>query len=272
MYALSFPPSKTCKRFHGATESKTLWYKVAKELQEDGCSLPLLWEEVLEDLSLKRLRQVTIRACSVQRNLSQSEPILTRNLVLKPSWKIFARQAIPKEAMDCVKIFNRKWIVYRRPDTICVRHISATKLKAFHEIPMIDFVGWPFELAQVNENTALIAVRHDVNEEWLLLEVTFGASPETKPKIRPLPLDRAAYISLVGRSYVIARNRGVERIVNIYTGQEETIDTAAVGEKVWIKRDFGINLTPCRAIFFLMNIFSPLIVDLGAGSIYPLVD
>lgn len=237
MYALSSSLSKTCKRFHGTTESKTLWFKVAKELQEDGCGLPLLWEDVLENLSLKRLRQVAIRACNVQRNISQCSAMLTRNIVLKPSWKLFARQAIPEEGVDCIKIFNRKWIVYRRPDCICVRHISAVKIKAFHEIPMIGFVGWPFELAQVNENTAMIGIRHDVNEEWLLLEVIFGASPKDKPKIRPLPLDRAKHLSLFGRSYAVVRSRGVERFVDVYTGQGATIDSHPVGEKVWIKRD-----------------------------------
>jgi hypothetical protein len=227
--------SKTCRRFHRETESKILWFKVAKELQEDGCILPLLWGDVLEDLSLKRLRQVAIRACGVQRNLSQPKPMLTHSIVLKPSWKLFSRQAIPPEAADCVKIFNRKWIVFRRPETLCVRHISAEKIKAFHEVPMIGYLGWPLELGQVNENTALIAIRHDINEEWLLLEMIFGANPTDKPKVRSLPLDRAKEISLPGRSYAVVRSRGVERLVDVYTGQEATIDTNPIGEKVWIE-------------------------------------
>lgn len=242
------PISKTCKRFHGATESKFLWFKVAKELQEDGCSLPLLWGDVLDGLSLKRLQQVAIRACNVRRSLSQSNPILSRNIVIKPpSWKIFTRQAIPEEGVDCIKIFNRKWIVYRRPDYLCIGHISAVKTKAFHEIPMIGYAGWPFELAQVNENTALIGIRHDVHEEWLLLEAVFGASPKDKPKIRSIPLDRAKYLCLFGRNYAVVRSRGVERLVNVYTGQGETIDPNPVGEKVWIKRDVKLISLPTES-------------------------
>lgn len=138
--------------------------EVAQRFQ-DEFTLPMLYGEVLADLPLERIRRITIRASSLQQNLQRPHPSLTNHTIVKPSWTFFKRMAIPDEAVDCLKIFNRKWILYRRPDSLAVRHVDAVGPKAkIFDIPIIGYAGWPFELAQVDKRTALVGIRHDVNE------------------------------------------------------------------------------------------------------------
>src|SRR5579871_6032140 len=105
---------------------------------EDEFTLPMLYGEVLADLPLERIRQITIRASSLQRNLRQPHPSLINHTIVKPTWTLFKRMAVPDEAVDCLKIFNRKWILYRRPDSLAVRHVDSVgpKAKVF-DIPII---------------------------------------------------------------------------------------------------------------------------------------
>lgn len=118
----------------------------------------------MEDLSVECLRAITARACSLQRNLASSDTRLLRFVNMKAGWNLFKSRALPFDAQDCIRLFEGKWLIYRRPNTICIRHIESTKSKGVLEIPVIMYVGWRLEVARKEKNVALVGVRQDVKE------------------------------------------------------------------------------------------------------------
>jgi hypothetical protein len=74
------------------------------------------------------------------------------------------RLSIPGEAEGCIKIFDGRWILFRRPDVLSVRHVYSTKSKEVFDIPLIEYAGWPIDISQVSRNVAHVAVRHDIKE------------------------------------------------------------------------------------------------------------
>jgi hypothetical protein len=112
---------------------------------------------------------VTTRACRLHRNFSREEPRLYRITGVKLSRNPFKRQAIPEEAADCVHILDGRWILYRRPDHLCVRHVEATKQKEIFHIPLIGYAGWGFQVSQVARDVALVTTRHDVSESVIFI-------------------------------------------------------------------------------------------------------
>jgi len=141
-----------------------LWINIAQRLEEESIYVPLAYGETIHSSSLLALKVATTRACRLRRNLNSPEPRLYRSTRIKLSRNPFKREYIPEEAQDCVHIFDGRWILYRRPDHLCVRHVEATKQKEIFDIPIVGFAGWAFQVTQVAKNVALVTSRHDVNE------------------------------------------------------------------------------------------------------------
>ena len=126
--------------------------------------LPLEFGDTIESSSLVSLQRATSKACRLNRNLHRSEPHLYRFTRMSVSRNPFKREQIPEEAENCVHIVDGKWILYRRPDHLCVRHVEAAKQKEIFDVPVVAYAGWSFELTQVQKNVVLVTTRHDVNE------------------------------------------------------------------------------------------------------------
>ncbi|PVF98711.1 hypothetical protein CPB86DRAFT_784550 [Serendipita vermifera] len=211
--------SMTCKRLHRLTNSPKLWLRLAKELEERNIPLPLYFGETAESCTPAALRKATSRACLLHRNLTSGHPKLYKQTIWRTMFATLRRHTIPAEAESCIKIFDGRWVLFRRPDVLSVRHVYSTKAKEVFDIPLIGYAGWPIELSQVSKKIGLVAIRHDVKEEWMLLELTFGEDKSTKPRYRHLNVGHASRISLLEGGMVISVSRGSERLLDVYANK-----------------------------------------------------
>lgn len=215
----------TCKRLYQTIGAKALWVAVAHRLQSPSTRirLPLAFGDTVESCSVATLQRVTSKACRLDRNLRLSEPRLYRSSRISLSRNPFKREYIPEEAANCVHIVDGRWILYRRPEYLCIRHVEATKQKEIFDIPVVGYASWSFQVTQVDKDVILVTTRHDVNEVYGLLEITLGASKGIKPKVRTIDIGEPFKIQLTGSGLAVMAKNGQTRVSDVYNTRKSTI-------------------------------------------------
>ncbi|KAG8798097.1 hypothetical protein FRC18_008756, partial [Serendipita sp. 400] len=210
------------RRLYQSTNSVKLWKEIAVSLEKSSIILPFYFGETIETVAFPRLRRVVKRACLLNRNLCSEEPVLYRSEIVKPP--MFKRSGLPLDATGaCVQIFDGRWILYRRPDHICVRHVYAKSPKETFDVKILSYARYEFKLGQIDKNLALIGVRHDIRETWSVMEMTLGDHPGIKPSMKLVPLEEVGFLEFVGGPRLVIYSQGALRLVDVHTLNRVTI-------------------------------------------------
>ncbi|KAG8799948.1 hypothetical protein FRC16_004043 [Serendipita sp. 398] len=151
---------------------------------------------------------------------------------------MFKRSGLPLDATGaCVQIFDGRWILYRRPDHICVRHVYAKSPKETFDVKILSYARYEFKLGQIDKNLALIGVRHDIRETWSVMEMTLGDHPGVKPSMKLVPLEEVGFMEFVGGPRLVIYSQGALRLVDVHTLNRVTIANVVAENQRFVFHD-----------------------------------
>ncbi|CCA68346.1 hypothetical protein PIIN_02212 [Serendipita indica DSM 11827] len=209
----------TCKRLYQMTQTPNLWISLARELRNNSVLLPFSFGKTIDNADLSGLRIATTKATRLRENLRRKQPVIYRFNLISHGW--FKGQVLRDEAHE----------VY------CSLRWTTTKSKYIFSIDIQEYASWRILLSPVSGDVAMVAVHHDVNEEWDVIEITFGATPKTKPKFRSMYYPKIKHLEFLGGGLSVIYTQGLAKLLNHYTGKTADLGPATSTPHKYLLQD-----------------------------------